>query len=198
MSENRAGWFPNPDEPSQWRYYDGFQWTDMVMPRPEMTPSEPTRPWFRRWYSVVGVIVAVLFGGFVLLANIGPGTDKKTASAASQSPVASPVQPSPTLSSPTPTPSPTETPTPSPTTTDQFQLALNTLIGPLNYQCDPKTADLWVCTSSNGGFVSVMAVGGVNGHMYPDEALALQEAGLTLTVMGDSENYPGQVVVGGF
>jgi len=43
-----------------------------------------------------------------------------------------------------------------------------------------------------------MSKGGVNGHLFSDEARALQDAGVTLSVAGDLTNYPRQAVVGCF
>jgi hypothetical protein len=38
-----AGWFADPDDPSQLRYWDGTRWTDHRAPKPETTTDQLTR-----------------------------------------------------------------------------------------------------------------------------------------------------------
>lgn len=39
-----AGWFPDPDDPTQQRYWDGQAWTDNRMPLPPPPPVNPPPP----------------------------------------------------------------------------------------------------------------------------------------------------------
>ena len=36
-----AGWYPDPDDPTSQRYFDGTQWTDQRMPLGAPTPGAP-------------------------------------------------------------------------------------------------------------------------------------------------------------
>ena len=44
MSGPPAGWHPDPDDPNQWRYWDGERWTDQRAPRFQQPPPPPHDP----------------------------------------------------------------------------------------------------------------------------------------------------------
>ena len=62
-----AGWYPDPDDPRSWRYWDGAAWTEHRSPggqAPSPPPRAPTgdqRPAWR-WLAVVVVAFAVVGG----------------------------------------------------------------------------------------------------------------------------------------
>ncbi|WDG18342.1 G5 domain-containing protein [Microbacterium sp. Clip185] len=47
---NEAGWFPDPKNGNQWRWWDGRQWTDRVAPTG--SPAAPKRDASRSWLGV--------------------------------------------------------------------------------------------------------------------------------------------------
>lgn len=47
---NEAGWFPDPSNGNQWRWWDGRQWTDRVSPG--AAPAAPPRDANRSWLGV--------------------------------------------------------------------------------------------------------------------------------------------------
>jgi len=74
MTEVPRGWFPDPNDARQWRYWDGSAWTEQIAPRapqPEqMAPPQPA-PWTAPSGTVAGGMVmrdAVLLAVFVPLA----------------------------------------------------------------------------------------------------------------------------------
>ena len=97
-----AGWYPDPHDPSQRRYWDGASWTDRLVPAdlPEPTIALPTtevppasavptplgasalggpnKPWYHRpWVWVVaGVVVLFVIIGSVSISprNRSPNT----------------------------------------------------------------------------------------------------------------------------
>lgn len=58
MSTHRPAWLPDPEDPTQWRYWDGEEWTSHRSPRglgglpaaptpaPQLAASEPTGNWY--------------------------------------------------------------------------------------------------------------------------------------------------------
>jgi hypothetical protein len=100
VTTTSPGWYPDPDEPRQWRYWDGHAWTDQRSPRsvseslpgpagwaaPVASGTSPvpqTRPRTRRTSLVVGVaaIFAVVVFVAVGVANRGsnsPGSTRKS------------------------------------------------------------------------------------------------------------------------
>lgn len=74
MSTHPAGWFPDPDDPTMWRYWDGERWTSQRSPRGQTTRPTPPPPARApvaaeptgKWYFVVvlasaGLLAAVPF-----------------------------------------------------------------------------------------------------------------------------------------
>jgi len=47
---NEAGWFPDPTNGNQWRWWDGRQWTDRVAPA--ASPAAPKRDASRSWLGM--------------------------------------------------------------------------------------------------------------------------------------------------
>ena len=44
MSQTPAGWYPDPEDPSQQRYWDGYAWTEHRTPSAPSAPSDPSAP----------------------------------------------------------------------------------------------------------------------------------------------------------
>lgn len=74
MNAHPAGWFPDPEDPTMWRYWDGGQWTSQRSPRgqaalparpsahPAPAAGEPTGKWyFVIVLASVGLLAAVPF-----------------------------------------------------------------------------------------------------------------------------------------
>ena len=76
-----AGWYPDPENPGQQRYWDGTAWAEHFAPGD--TPAAPAaavakKPIYRRaWF----IVVAVLIGLGVLSSVIGGGQPEDSASA---------------------------------------------------------------------------------------------------------------------
>src|SRR4051812_3363545 len=92
MNSPRSGWYPNPENPAEQRYWDGSAWTDHVAPlhaaEPTVTlpprelpppPAPPLGPariagprWYqRRWLWIVGGVIALL----AAIGAVAPGSD---------------------------------------------------------------------------------------------------------------------------
>jgi hypothetical protein len=58
MDESKAeGWYPNPSDETQMRYWDGSSWTDNVA-----VPDKTKKPYYMRpWFIVLAVVVAISF-----------------------------------------------------------------------------------------------------------------------------------------
>lgn len=54
-----AGWYVDPDDPRQQRYWDGARWSDQIAPRPEGQPDPPSRSTARTvsLLSCVGLVI---------------------------------------------------------------------------------------------------------------------------------------------
>ncbi|WP_025132764.1 excalibur calcium-binding domain-containing protein [Leucobacter sp. PH1c] len=71
MSTPAANWYPNPDDPTEERYWDGTQWTARVRPlgadplAEEPAPSAPQRRKRRTplWVAVTAGVVGLVLGG---------------------------------------------------------------------------------------------------------------------------------------
>ena len=66
-----AGWYPDPDDPTRRRWWDGDQWTS------QRIPAKGAGFWSRRWVRVTVLIVAVILlllilrpGGFLTLVGL--------------------------------------------------------------------------------------------------------------------------------
>ncbi len=72
-----AGWYPNPENPTQQRYWDGAAWTKDVAPTsptghapkdaasPDITPQPVETPVLDSWKTSVGFSILGLLGGLV-------------------------------------------------------------------------------------------------------------------------------------
>lgn len=83
------GWFPDPEDPSRQRWWDGAQWTSQTRHTPTATPASVPPP--KKSGKKVLAVVGVLVGAFVLLGIVGallgdPGTDTDSASSTSAAP----------------------------------------------------------------------------------------------------------------
>ena len=74
MTQTPAGWYPAPDRPGQFRYWDGQQWMTAYAPMSGPDAAMPAPPaanagsvsvprWLWR-YALPGVLIAVLVGVF--------------------------------------------------------------------------------------------------------------------------------------
>jgi hypothetical protein len=114
MDESKPkGWYPNPSDETQMRYWDGTSWTENIALRDEK------KPYYKRpWFIVLAVIVAISFFS-------SRGSDEEPAQTAdvvaseSATPSASPV-PTPTETETAATPSPEPTPTEEATSTGEY------------------------------------------------------------------------------
>jgi Protein of unknown function (DUF2510) len=57
-----AGWYPDPDDPSSQRYFDGSQWTEQRMPAGQPLPAPPSaaEPAAGNGLSIGAIICGVL------------------------------------------------------------------------------------------------------------------------------------------
>jgi uncharacterized protein DUF2510 len=118
-----AGWYPNPENPAQQRYWDGQQWSAHLA---EATAGSPTTAqplaagtapakkaiWTRWWFITAAAVVVIL----VIARIAGGGGDNNKQNAAS-TPSPNTNTSTSTSETPTPTATPTSTPTPTPTPT---------------------------------------------------------------------------------
>jgi hypothetical protein len=80
MTQPRAGWYPDPSDPSRQRYFDGNAWTENYAPFPAPPPGvgQPAKPgkqqWNWKWIAGVGAAAVVL----IAIASGGNDGDKKT------------------------------------------------------------------------------------------------------------------------
>lgn len=135
MNAPGAGWYPNPQNPNEQRYWDGTAWTDhvaplnvpeptVILPAPEPPPpSAPAAPtsgpprWYqRRWVWVVGGVVLLL----VIIGSVTPSSDDPAdASATVDEPQATATVTAPAPAQPTVTATVTAEPAPTPTEKSQ-------------------------------------------------------------------------------
>lgn len=113
-----AGWYPDPENPGQQRYWDGAAWTENFAPtNAPAAPAAPTakKPIYKRtWFIVVAVLV-----GLVVVSNLfggSPSTPTESAPSATKSSSppaeveAEPAAVAPEVTEPEPEPAPLETP----------------------------------------------------------------------------------------
>lgn len=82
MAENppapAAGWYPDPEWPSTWRYWDGVEWTDQRVPMHTAAPVPGFRIPKPVLYAIGALVAAGVGVGATLLAT-GGGDDGSTA-----------------------------------------------------------------------------------------------------------------------
>lgn len=66
MPEPSAGWYTDPDDPRQQRYWDGAQWSEHRTPASGASPGGPAQetPSAATWSLVLGILSLVLCGLF--------------------------------------------------------------------------------------------------------------------------------------
>lgn len=47
-----AGWYPDPAQAGQLRYWTGAAWSQDVQPAPP-SPGELVRPWWQQWWAII-------------------------------------------------------------------------------------------------------------------------------------------------
>jgi hypothetical protein len=47
------GWYSDPSQPGQLRYWSGAKWSQEVEPAPPPPGSLLTRPWWQQWWAIV-------------------------------------------------------------------------------------------------------------------------------------------------
>lgn len=80
MSDRPAAWYDDPEDATQYRYWDGNQWTEHRSPKqappPAGSPSEPPpgspspttkKPWWKRWWgiAIIAFIALTILGGLL-------------------------------------------------------------------------------------------------------------------------------------
>ncbi|MDZ4169065.1 MAG: DUF2510 domain-containing protein [Coriobacteriia bacterium] len=107
MSNAPAGWYPDPENPGQQRYWNGAAWTQDFAPTASI-PSQPVAPaqaaaptpagqqvgkkpvYQRTWFIVLAVLI-----GLAIVGNMLGGNDSEPSSVAQNEPAAStPAEPS--------------------------------------------------------------------------------------------------------
>lgn len=56
-----AGWYVNPNNPTQWRYFNGTGWTDQVADRTQVTHHQPLQRYVYERAAVFVAAMAVLW-----------------------------------------------------------------------------------------------------------------------------------------
>lgn len=113
-----VGWYPDPEDSTQQRYWDGTQWTERrggagrepTMPLPVGAQPPSSTPWWKkRWVQVTGGVLVVL----VILGAIFGEDPEEESKKAADVPSSSPTPTVTVTAEPTPskTPEPSETPT---------------------------------------------------------------------------------------
>lgn len=66
------GWKTDPDDPSQYRYWDGKNWTDQRAPREEAPAGGPSttvaeapkhdeaKPWWKKWWGITAIFIVIV------------------------------------------------------------------------------------------------------------------------------------------
>lgn len=79
-TQTPAGWYPDPERPSQQRYWDGQQWTDNFAPGgPQVQPGPPPKS-SGRGKLIVGGLALALLGGCAVFALSGNGDSTSSSS----------------------------------------------------------------------------------------------------------------------
>ena len=47
------GWYPDPGQPGQFRYWSGVAWTNDVRAMPVPLGQGGRRPWWQQWWAIV-------------------------------------------------------------------------------------------------------------------------------------------------
>ncbi|MFJ4172760.1 DUF2510 domain-containing protein [Microbacterium sp. NPDC089696] len=128
MSDIRAGWYPDPEVPTQSRYWDGTQWTEhrapmapaapepgppLIPPPPAVAPSPTSTSGSKKGWLIGGAIATGVIVVGSVGAAIGAGGNREPDQQASASPVAIATQ-EPDEAEPTPAPTSTLTTAPAP------------------------------------------------------------------------------------
>jgi len=83
MAENSpapaAGWYPDPEQPKTWRYWDGARWTDQRVPMQTAASGSRSRIFRPVLYALGALIAAGVGVGLTLLATAGDDDDSKVA-----------------------------------------------------------------------------------------------------------------------
>ncbi|GAA2250208.1 G5 domain-containing protein [Herbiconiux moechotypicola] len=126
-----AGWYPDPSDSRQQRYWDGTRWTEFTTawndPNPATPPLAPVTPAKRERRTRTAVIVGAAAAAVLVIGSIvgvqassrggdGAGTGDAVLVAESVAPASATPKPTAT---PAPAKTPTPTPTPTPVTTVQ-------------------------------------------------------------------------------
>ncbi len=63
-----AGWHNDPNDASQYRYWDGAKWTEHYAPKPPPVPAAPVKPknGYATASAVIGALSILLFAVFVV------------------------------------------------------------------------------------------------------------------------------------
>jgi hypothetical protein len=76
--QSPPGWYPDPHQPGQQRYWDGARWTEHASPTSPQQPyagfqpAGDSKPWWKRWWAITGAALAVLI---IIAIAAGGGSD---------------------------------------------------------------------------------------------------------------------------
>lgn len=109
MTQPRAGWYPDPADPSRQRYFDGTTWTENYAPYgapPAVGNGQPVKPGMSRNLKI-GLGVLAGFLALIVVGSLGDNDKTNTSSSGSETTSRAAVA--------APTPSRTATAAPTPT-----------------------------------------------------------------------------------
>lgn len=78
MTQTSPGWYPDPEQPGQQRYWDGTQWTDNRAPL--ASPAVPKKRGRGCLYGILGVVGLFVVLIVIVAVAAGSGSDKPTSS----------------------------------------------------------------------------------------------------------------------
>ncbi|MHA0285242.1 Ltp family lipoprotein [Mycobacterium sp. C3-094] len=86
MTQPRAGWYPDPADPSRQRYFDGTTWTENYAPFGPPLPAvgHAAKPAMSRSAKIV-IGVAAGFFALIVVGSLGDSNEDKTSSSLSSS-----------------------------------------------------------------------------------------------------------------
>jgi hypothetical protein len=187
-----AGWYPNPENPAQQRYWDGQQWSAHTADATAGTPTTPgqslaapstgTPPakkaiWKRWWFITAAAVVLIL----VIAGIASGGGNKKNNNKAASTPSSNTTTSEIPTASKTPTPTPTPTPKPTPVAPKAVRYAGH----------GDKLVKI-AKPASGANLVTIVGYGSSSNFVVESLDSSLQEVDLLVNVIG---SYSGTVLM---